>query len=59
LHSKGKYKQNEKIAFTVRENTVFTKETTNKGLISKICKKLMQLEKKNKNKNKNNNLTIC
>jgi len=52
LHSKGKYKQNEKIAFTVRENTVFTKETTNKGLISKICKKLMQLEKKTKTKTK-------
>ena len=41
LHNKGNYKQGEKTALRMGENN--RNETTDKGLISKIHKQLMQL----------------
>ena len=41
LRSKGDHKQNEKT--TLRWEKIFANEATNKGLISKTCKHLMQL----------------
>ena len=40
MHSKGNYKQGEKTALRVG---VIADETTDKGLISKICKQIIQL----------------
>ena len=41
MHNKGNYKQGEQTAFRMGENN--TNEETDKGLISKICKHLLQL----------------
>ena len=41
LHSKGNYKQGEKTTLRMEENNA--NETTDKGLISKLHKQLMQL----------------
>ena len=46
MHSKGNYKQGEKTISKKGEN-----ETTDKGLISKICKQLIQLNTRNKQPN--------
>ena len=47
MHSKGNYKQGEKTALRVG---VIADETTDKGLISKTCKQLIQLNtRKTKN----------
>ena len=41
MHIKGNHKQDEKT--TLRMEEIFANEATDKGLISKICKQLMQL----------------
>ena len=47
MHNEGNYKQGEKTAFRMGENNskwLFTTEATDKELISKIYKQLMQLK---------------
>ena len=47
LHSKGNYKQGEKT--TLKLEGIITNETTDKGLISKIYKQLIQLNTRKTN----------
>ena len=56
LHSKGNHKQNEKT--THREGYIFANEATNKGLISKINKQLVQLYVKAKQNSPQNGQKI-
>ena len=47
LHSKGNHKENETTIYRLRGN--FTNDVTNKGLVSKIYKQLIQFNNKKKN----------
>ena len=47
LHSKGNHKQNEKTTYRMGE--IFANDTTDKDLIFKIYKQLIQLNNDNKN----------
>ena len=47
MHNKGKYKQGEKTAFRMGE--IIANEVTDKELISKIYKQLLQLNSRNIN----------
>ena len=56
MHSKGNYKHGEKI--TLKMGVIISNETTDKGLTSKVCKQLIQVNTRNKNKKPTKNKQI-